>query len=137
MNPPQPSAATVLIVEDDRDVASSISDVISALGYRSVTARDGREAVSALDDEQPSVILVDMFMPEMSGSEFLGMVRKSPKWSLIPRVIITGTNDSMIGVREDSPVLFKPVDFRTLAQVVRTYCEQGSQKPTPSLAAAR
>jgi CheY-like chemotaxis protein len=126
MKPPQPSPATVLIVEDDRDVASSISDVISALGYRSVTARDGREAVVALDDHPPAVILVDMFMPEMSGSEFLGMVRRSPKWSRIPRVIITGTNDSMIGVREDSPVLFKPVDFTTLAQVVRTYCEQGS-----------
>jgi two-component system, cell cycle response regulator DivK len=126
MKPTQPSTTTVLIVEDDRDVASSISDVISALGYRSVTARDGREAVVALDDHPPAVMLVDMFMPEMGGSEFLGMVRRSPKWSRIPRVIITGTNDSMIGVREDAPVLFKPVDFRTLAEVVRTYCEQGS-----------
>ena len=128
MKPTQPSAtAAVLIVEDDRDVALSLSDAIRELGYRSIMARDGREAVSVLDGESPAVMLVDMFMPEMSGSEFLGLVRRSPKWSRIPRVIITGTNDSMIGVREDSTVLFKPVDFGALAHVVRTYCEQEPQ----------
>jgi len=122
-----PPPAAVLIVEDDQEVANSMRDAISALGYRSIMVRDRREAVSALDGEPPAVMLVDMKMPDMSGSEFLGLVRKSSKWSRIPRVIITGTNDAMIGVREDSPVLFKPVDFGTLAQVVRTYCEQGSQ----------
>ena len=120
-------AAAVLIVEDDADVASSMSEAIGALGYRTIRARDGREAVLALLEESPAVMLVDMFMPKMTGSEFLGLVKRSTKWSRIPRVIITGTNDPMIGIREDAPVLFKPVDFGTLAQVVRTYCEQGLQ----------
>jgi CheY-like chemotaxis protein len=114
-------------VEDDIDVASSMSEAIGALGYRTIRARDGREAVLALLEESPAVMLVDMFMPEMTGSQFLGFVKRSAKWSRIPRVIITGTNDPMIGIREDAPVLFKPVDFGTLAQVVRTYCEQGLQ----------
>jgi CheY-like chemotaxis protein len=121
---PRPSPAAVLIVEDDGDVASSISDAINALGYRAIRARDGREAVAALRNEHPAMMVVDMFMPEMNGSEFLGVVKRSPKWSRIPRVIITGTNDPMISIREDAPVLFKPVDLGTLSQVVRTYCEQ-------------
>lgn len=121
--PTHPSAS-VLIVEDDTDTATSISEAIGALGYRTVRARDGREAVLALIEEIPTVMLVDMFIPEMNNVEFLGFVKRSTKWSRIPRVIITGTNDPMIGIREDAPVLFKPVDFPTLAQVVRTYCEQ-------------
>ena len=120
---PLPSQAAVLIVEDDGDVADSIGDAISALGYRAIHARDGREAVSVLVGERPAVMVVDMFLPRMSGSEFLGIVKRSPRWSRIPRVIITGTNDPMIGIREDAPVLFKPVDLGTLAQVVRAYCE--------------
>jgi two-component system KDP operon response regulator KdpE len=115
-----------LIVEDDSEVASSMSEAIGALGYRTIRARDGREAVLALIKESPAVMLVDMILPEMTGSDFLGFVKRSTKWSHIPRVIITGTNDPMISIREDAPVLFKPVDFGTLAQVVRTYCEQGA-----------
>jgi len=118
--------AAVLIVEDDSEVASSMSDAIGALGYRTIRARDGREAVLALLEESPAVMLVDMIMPEMTGSDFLGFVKRSTKWSRIPRVLITGTNDPMISIREDAPVLFKPVDFGTLAQVVRTYYEQGA-----------
>ena len=124
---PQPSQASVLIVEDDSDVALSISEVVSSLGYRTIMARNGREAMCALDDDPPDVMLVDMLMPHMSGSEFLGLVRRSSKWSRIPRVIITGTNDPMISIREDAPVLFKPVDYVSLAQVVQAYCEHGQQ----------
>jgi len=102
-------------------------EAIGALGYRTIRARDGREAVLALLEESPTIMLVDLIMPEMTGAEFLGFVKRSTRWSRIPRVIITGTNDPMIGIREDAPVLFKPLDFGTLAQVVRTYCEQGLQ----------
>jgi DNA-binding response OmpR family regulator len=113
--------AAVLIVEDDSEVATSMSEAIGALGYRTIRARDGREAVLALLEESPAVMLVDR-----TGSDFLGFVKRSTRWSRIPRVIVTGTNDPMISIREDAPVLFKPVDFGTLAQVVRTYYEQGA-----------
>ena len=118
------SAVAVLIVEDDQDVASSLSEAISAIGYRPIHAHDGWEALEVLETDPPAVMLVDMFMPEMTGAEFLGVVKRTPLWSRIPRVIITAANDPMIGVREDAPVLFKPVDLGTLGQVVRAYCEQ-------------
>src|SRR4051794_38097249 len=112
----------VLIVDDDQEVAATISDAINDLGYRTVCASSGREAVSLLKGEQPAVMFVDMFMPEMSGSEFLGFVRRSSQWSSIPRVIITGTNDPMIGIREDATVLFKPFELEALTQLVEAYC---------------
>jgi CheY-like chemotaxis protein len=128
----------VLIVEDDEDLSSSISEMIEALGYRAICARDGREAVSALRTEQPAVMLVDMFMPQMSGSEFLDFVRKSSKWSRIPCVIITGINDPTIGIRQDAPVLFKPFELDTLTRLVQRYCEPDAwRRSIPAAAAAR
>jgi DNA-binding response OmpR family regulator len=118
------SPAAVLIVEDDGIVAEAASDAIEAIGYRAIQARDGWQALEALKRERPAVMLVDLSLPGMSGSEFLRFVRESPTWSRIPRVIMTGTNDPMIGVREDAPVFYKPLDIDSLVAVVQRYCDR-------------
>ena len=121
------SAATsrpvVLIVEDDRDVAMTINDVVEERGYRAICAANGREALSLLEEERPSLMLIDLFMPEMNGVELLKVIKKSPKLATIPRVIMTAANDQMIGVREDVTVLYKPVDFDALTRLLQRYCE--------------
>jgi two-component system, sensor histidine kinase ChiS len=120
--PAHPSAAVVLIVEDDDIVAMAAADVIGSMGYRAVWARDGWQALDALERERPTMMLVDLSLPGMSGSEFLRSVRRTPSWSDIPRFIMTGTNDSMIGVREDTAVFYKPFDMDALMQVVERHC---------------
>jgi CheY-like chemotaxis protein len=117
--PPRP----VLIVEDDPDVSSTLHDVVEEQGYRVICAQNGREALSLLEKELPSLMLIDLFMPVMSGVELLRVIRSSPKLSAIPWVIMTGANDQMIGVREDATVLYKPVDFEALTQLLQRYCE--------------
>lgn len=114
----------VLIVEDDGIVADATADAIEALGYRAIRAGDGLQALEALKQEQPAMLLVDLALPGMSGSEFLRFVRNDPIWSRIPRVIMTGTNDPMIGIREDAPVFYKPLDLGSLAAAVHRYCDR-------------
>lgn len=113
----------VLIVEDDRDVALTINDVVEDSGYRALCAANGREALSLLEAEVPALMLIDLFMPEMNGVELLKVIKKSPKLASIPRVIMTAANDQMIGVREDVTVLYKPVDFDALTRLLQRYCE--------------
>jgi len=113
----------VLIVEDDRDVALTINDVVEDSGYRAICANNGREALSLLEGEVPALMLIDLFMPIMNGVELLKVIKKSPRLSSIPRVIMTAANDQMIGVREDVPVLYKPVDFEVLTRLLHRYCE--------------
>lgn len=124
---PRPS---VLIVEDDRDVAATINDVVEERGYRGIRAENGREALDRLQDETPALMLIDLFMPVMNGVELLKVIKKSPKLSAIPRIIMTAANDQMIGVREDVTVLYKPVDFDALTQLLHRYCDPASR---PSL----
>jgi CheY-like chemotaxis protein len=113
----------VLIVEDDHDVALTINDVVEDSGYRAICAANGREALLLLEDEVPALMLIDLFMPVMNGVELLKVIKKSPKLASIPRVIMTAANDQMIGVREDVTVLYKPVDFDALTQLLQRYCE--------------
>lgn len=113
----------VLIVEDDRDVAATINDVVVERGYRAIQAENGREALARLENETPALMLIDLFMPVMNGVELLKVIKKSPKLSVIPRIIMTAANDQMIGVREDVTVLYKPVDFDALTQLLQRYCD--------------
>jgi CheY-like chemotaxis protein len=114
---------SVLVVEDDPETAAAIIDAIGDAGCRTAWARDGREALVALEGEQPTLMLVDMFMPGMSGPELLAEMRRSSRWSHIPRVIMTGANDAVIGIREDLTVLYKPLDLDALLNVVRRHCD--------------
>ena len=113
----------VLVVEDDQDVAACINDVVEERGYRAICVANGREALSVLEEERPSLMLVDLFMPIMNGAEFLKVIKGSPELSEIPRVIVTAANDPMISVKEDVTVLYKPVDLDALGRLLQKYCE--------------
>lgn len=121
---PRRSPPSVLIVEDDPVVAEAAAEAIESAGYRTVCARDGWQALEALKREQPAMLLVDLVLPGMSGSELLRIVKASPIWSRLPRVIMTATNDPMIRVREDAAVLYKPLDLDSLIEVVRRTCDR-------------
>jgi len=127
------SSPSVLIVEDDATVAQAAVEAIEAVGYQTIWARDGWQALQELKQEQPAVFLVDLSLPGMSGSELLRILRNNPTWSRIPRVIMTGTNDPMIGVREDAPVFYKPLDINSLVAAVERYCDRSR----PGLSAFR
>jgi DNA-binding response OmpR family regulator len=114
----------VLILEDDPIVAEATADALEAAGCRAIHACDLCQALEVLEQEQPAVMLVDLSLAGMSGPEFLRIVRNNPTWSRIPRVIMTATNDPMIGIREDAPVFYKPLDMNSLVAVVRRYCER-------------
>ncbi len=119
----------VLIVEDDEDLAYAIGDALTDAGYGIICARDGKEALTALGLERPDVMLVDIFMPGMNGSQLLRIVRNSSEWSGIPRVVMTGTNDPMIGISSDSAVIYKPLDLDALLALVGRYCDR-RREPT-------
>jgi len=71
-------------------------------------------------------MLVDIFMPGMSGSELLGIVRSSSEWSDIPRLVMTGANDPTIGLRSDAAVIYKPLDLDALLGFVARSCDPRS-----------
>ena len=121
---------TVLIVEDDRDLLTTLKDMLEELGYRAICASNGREALARLEEETPSLLLVDLFMPVMGGIEFLHAIRAEARFRAIPKVIMTAANDHMVGVKEDVNVLYKPLDFELLTRVLEQYCQKARPEPS-------
>jgi two-component system, chemotaxis family, chemotaxis protein CheY len=121
---------SVLIVEDDPELGDAISSVVTEIGCRPIRASNGREALAKLETESPALMLVDIFMPVMNGMDFLQATKRSAKWRHIPRVIMTGINDPMIGVKQDVPVLFKPIDAESLSRMVREHCQAAARGAT-------
>ena len=107
----------MLLVEDDRDVRESLTEVLESEGHAVVPARNGREGLWALDHPGSStLVLLDLRMPGMDGGGFLEAIRARPDGGRY-RVILMSADRSVTALR-DVPgvvaVLDKPFDFSEL-----------------------
>ena len=80
----------VLIVDDDRSVRDSLAAVMEAFGFRTRTACNGAEGLTAVAAEEPSAIITDLQMPEMSGFEMMTALRRTRTG--IPVIVISGSS---------------------------------------------
>jgi len=79
----------VLVVDDDAGLRQLLRRMLEPEGYTVVEAENGRVALDRLDDVRPSVILLDLMMPEMDGFEFVAEFRRHEAWRAIPVVVVT------------------------------------------------
>ncbi|MGI9087970.1 MAG: response regulator [Chthoniobacterales bacterium] len=84
-NPPCP----VLMVEDDPATRSITRNILEREGWKVTEAENGRDALECMEEERPSLILLDLMMPEMDGFEFADRVRQRAEWRFIPIVVMT------------------------------------------------
>src|SRR5665811_270142 len=87
---------TVNIVEDDQQIREVLVKAIKKEGYRVNASSDGAAGYKMAEKEKPSIILLDLLLPKMSGKDFLAKLRKSDWGALIPVIILTnlsGTQD--------------------------------------------
>ena len=80
---------SVLVVDDDDDSREAVGRFLSKAGYAVRSARNGREALVAVATMVPDVIILDARMPEMSGLEFLQVIRSYLRWSVVPVILLT------------------------------------------------
>ena len=81
---PDIARTTLLVVDDEPEMRSLLADIFSAEGWRVVSVEDGADAAEAYRRERPSVVLLDLAMPRMSGMEALGEIRAvDPEASVI------------------------------------------------------
>lgn len=83
----------ILVVDDDRRTADILADQIRMLGHTVITALGPRAALQTLNQVIPDIILMDINMPGVNGLEVLRFLRRDPKTTEVP-VIIVSANDS-------------------------------------------
>jgi len=80
----------VLVVDDNRDAAMSLSMLVELLGYETQTAYDGQEALDVAEQFTPDVVLLDLGMPRMDGFEACRRMRERPWGSRVAVIAVTG-----------------------------------------------
>jgi DNA-binding response OmpR family regulator len=94
-----PCCPSVLVVEDDADLAALVEMIISDAGYAVRRASDGAEALARVGEEMPALVLLDMRMPGMNGWEFAREFRA--RWGrAAPIVVVTAAEDARQRARE-------------------------------------
>jgi len=85
--------STILIVDDTESSRDLLSKLLIKQGYRTVCAHDGLEALAAVEEHRPDLILLDIMMPVMDGVEFLRTLRQDPQRTELPVIAVTACSD--------------------------------------------
>jgi CheY-like chemotaxis protein/anti-sigma regulatory factor (Ser/Thr protein kinase) len=125
------AARRVLIVDDDRITRHVLSKVLTSGGYAVSTANDGVEALETLKAKRFDLMLLDVWMPRMSGLDLLARLRER---KTRPRVIVMTTDDTpetMLKAVRDQAIKYvsKPMEPGMLLETVREAIEAPDSLP--------
>ncbi|MBL42870.1 MAG: DNA-binding response regulator [Rhodospirillaceae bacterium] len=111
----------IALVDDDRNILTSVSIALETEGFRVHTYTDGLEAIEGLKKQPVELIILDLKMPVMDGMEMLSQLRKNSK---IPVIILTSKDDEIdevLGLKMGADdYIKKPFSQRLLNERVRT-----------------
>lgn len=115
---------TILLVEDDFDVREALAETLRDEGYAVDCAVDGEQALGYLrDGNRPGLILLDLMMPRMSGSEFRMVQKVDPALAHIPVVLLSadGRMEEKAKALQTDGAIRKPIDLDELLAVIERF----------------
>ena len=115
------SQPCVLLVEDDRSVRRYLEVTLQRSGYRVLTAEDGLQAMKVAMSSAIDLVVTDAVMPNLSGPQLAAFIRRNPKLSTIPIVLLTGHENKTALTTADGTIdafLYKPVKADDLKNCV-------------------
>lgn len=89
---------TILIVDDEADIALTLKALVERDGYRALTAFDGTEALHKIVEEHPDLVVTDITMPRMDGLELIEKMRSTAGVADTP-VILMSAHDHATPMR--------------------------------------
>jgi CheY-like chemotaxis protein len=117
----------VLVVDDDTAIRSLVETVLVDEGYEVLTAENGQHALEVLERVRPEIILLDIFMPVMNGTEFAAAYRQRPG-PHAPIVVITAGFDGVQKARDIAAdgLVTKPFDLDELLHAIELHAPRVS-----------
>ena len=115
---------TIIVVDDEPNIAQLVKDTLEPAGYNVVIASNGPECLKKLKTTKPDLMLVDFFMPEMSGRELCAKIRADSNLKNIKIAFLTVARFSPEGLNELKKMnildnIQKPFDLQDLIARVK------------------
>jgi CheY-like chemotaxis protein len=115
----------ILVIDDDAGAREALSSILGDEGFDVVCVAGGREGLDYLRSApRPSVILLDLNMPEMDGWEFRSAQKQDPSLCSIPVIVVSAAGPFDRTPIDDINVeiIRKPVEIDKLLQAIQKYC---------------
>jgi DNA-binding NtrC family response regulator len=120
----------VLLVDDEEDFVSTLSERLQLRNITTLVATDGEEALQIIDTDKPPVVVLDVLMPGMGGLDVLRQIKRS--YPHIQVIILTGrgsTKEGIKGMRLGAfDYLMKPVKIEMLMQKMNEAFQAAKQE---------
>jgi CheY-like chemotaxis protein len=112
-----------LIIDDNRETADALKQMLEVLGVPSRAAYGSSPAISALSRMTPRLILLDINMPGIDGTEILAFLHREPRLTFVPVIVVTSDDQPETKHRVLQggavAVIIKPVDFTLLEAALK------------------
>lgn len=119
----------ILIADDDKNIAELIRLYVTKEGFTAVTANSGAKAIELFRSEEPSIIILDIMMPEMDGWQVCREIRKT---SNVPIIMLTAkgeTFDKVLGLELGADdYMVKPFDTKELVARIKAVLRRTDAK---------
>lgn len=125
--------STVLIIDDDAQIRTLLSDFLGKIGYVVVPAKDARSALVVLGHMPVDLILLDLSLPDIYGLDLLTQLRS--QYSSVPVVVIsgylTGESERLCLEKGAAAAVRKPMSLSALGQVIASTLGKGGKGRLP------
>jgi len=126
---------TILIVEDEKDIAKMIDHNLKKEGYKTIIVNDGEDALDAAITKHPNLILLDLMLPGLSGLDVCKELKAERKAVSIPIIMLTAKSqesDKVIGLELGADdYITKPFSPRELVARIKAVLRRGKDKEKP------
>jgi CheY-like chemotaxis protein len=113
----------VLVVDDEEDIRATLVELVEMGGCPVLAASNGAEALQILLEKRPCLMILDLLMPVMNGTELLEEMKKNPALASVQVVISTSApNRAPAGI----PIVPKPIDINLIWDWMRRTCNCAS-----------
>lgn len=113
----------VLICDDDSDIVEMLEVILEDKAYQLITETDSRKVVDLIRSENPNLLLMDLWMPVLSGDQVLRQIREIAELEKLPVIIMSASRDGQSVALEAgaNAYIAKPFDINELIGKVQTF----------------
>ena len=124
-------AQKILLVEEQQETVDQLRPALEHEGYRVLVSREGEDALRAVTDEMPDLVVLDITLPAIDGASFLKRLRRNPETARMPVLVLSGRGenvDKVIGLElsaedfmtQPTPDPFTPIKAATRVLMLDT-----------------